>query len=55
MPIIVSFNDKVQLLGIPETSTSSGEEQAMALYQAVQQWCLTDQVQVLVVTQQQAT
>ena len=36
LAIIVTFQGKEQLLGVPEIQTSSGEEQAMAAYQAVE-------------------
>ena len=34
LAIIVTFQGKEQLLGVPEIQTSSGEEQAMGAYQA---------------------
>ena len=34
-------------MGVPEIQTSSGEEQAMAAYQAVEKWGLTDKIQAI--------
>lgn len=47
LAIIVTFQGKEQLLGVPEIPTSSGEEQAMAVYQAVEKWGITDKIQAL--------
>src|SRR5215469_11876847 len=47
LAIIVSFHGKEQLLGVPEIQTSSGEKQAMAVYQAVEKWGVIDKIQAL--------
>jgi hypothetical protein len=47
MAIIVTFQGKEQLLGVPEIPTSSGEQQAMAVYQVVEKWGITDKIQAL--------
>lgn len=45
--IIVTFQGKEQLLGIPEMPTSPGEQQSMAVYQTVEKWSITDKFQAL--------
>ena len=47
LAIIVAFQGKEQLLGVPEIQTSLGEEQAMASYQAMEKWGLTDKIQAI--------
>lgn len=47
LAIIVTFQGKEQLLGVPEIPTSSGEDQAMSVYQAVEKWGINDKIQAL--------
>ena len=47
LAILVTFQGKEQLLGVPEIPTSSGEEQALAVYQAVEKWNITNKIQAL--------
>jgi len=47
LAIIVTFQFKEQLFGVPEIQTSSVEEQAMATYQALEKWDLTDKIQAI--------
>ena len=47
LAIIVTFLGKEQLLGVPHIPTSSGEEQAMAVQQAVDKWGITDKIKAL--------
>lgn len=42
LAIIATFQGKEQLLGVPEIPTFSGEQQSIALYQAVEKWCITE-------------
>lgn len=44
LTIIVTFQGKEQLLGVPEIPTSSGEDQAMAIYQVVEKWGITEKM-----------
>ncbi|KAE9530083.1 hypothetical protein AGLY_011545 [Aphis glycines] len=46
-PIIVSYKGIEQLLGVPELISGTGENQATAVYQALENWGLTDNVQAL--------
>lgn len=36
--VLVSHGTKEQLLGVPETDSSSGEEQALAVYECLEEW-----------------
>lgn len=45
--IIVTFQGKEQLLGVPEIPNSSGEEQALAVYHAVVKRSTTNKIQAL--------
>ncbi len=40
LAIILTFQGKEKLLGVPEIPTSSGEEQALAVYHAVEKWSI---------------
>lgn len=41
LAIIVTFQGKEQLLGVLEIPTSSGEDQALTVYHAVEKWSIT--------------
>ena len=45
--IAISYGDKEQLLGVPVTENSSGEEQALAVYECLQQWGLPNTVKAM--------
>lgn len=45
LPVVASFNGREQLLGVPTLSTSTGDHQAKAVYQTLEDWCITEQVQ----------
>lgn len=47
LPIIVSFGDREQLIGVPKLQNSSGEEQANAVWTALTHWGLENNVQIL--------
>ncbi|XP_050060675.1 uncharacterized protein LOC126551445 [Aphis gossypii] len=47
LPIIVSYKGIEQLLGVPELISGTGENQATAVYQALENWGLIDNVQAL--------
>ncbi|KAL4104515.1 hypothetical protein QTP88_019810 [Uroleucon formosanum] len=47
LPIIISYKGIEQLLGVPELISGTGENQATAVYQALEDWGLTDNVQAL--------
>ncbi len=47
LAIIVTSQGKEQLLGIPAISASTGEDQATAIYQAIEQWGIAEKVQAL--------
>ncbi|KAL4150130.1 hypothetical protein QTP88_003964 [Uroleucon formosanum] len=47
LPIIISYKGIEQLLGVPELISGTGENQATAVYQALENWSLTDNVQSL--------
>ncbi|KAL4100680.1 hypothetical protein QTP88_020714 [Uroleucon formosanum] len=47
LPIIISYKGIEQLLGVPELISGTGENQATAVYQALENWSLTDNVQAL--------
>lgn len=47
LAILVTFEGKEQLLGVPEIASSSGEEQALAVFEAIEKWGITDKVQAL--------
>lgn len=42
--VLVSHGTKEQLLGVPETDSSSGEEQALAVYECLEEWGLASSV-----------
>lgn len=47
LPIVVSTMKIEQLIGVPKLSSSTGEEQASAVYDAINKWGLKDSVQAL--------
>lgn len=47
LAIIVTSEGKEQLLGIPEISSSTGQDQAMAVYEEVTNWNLEKKIQAL--------
>lgn len=47
LAIIVSTGKIEQLLGVPEIASSTGENQAQAVYEALQDWCLSENIQSL--------
>lgn len=47
LPIVVTSKDTEQLLAVPSLESSTGEEQAQAIYNALREWELTDIVQAL--------
>ncbi|KAL4125926.1 hypothetical protein QTP88_010163 [Uroleucon formosanum] len=46
LPIIISYKGIEQLLGVPELISGTGENQSTAVYQALENWGLTDNVQL---------
>ena len=47
LPVIITYDNMEKLLGIPAIPNSSGNEQASAIYNLLQDWDLTDNVQAL--------
>ncbi|XP_036340150.1 uncharacterized protein LOC118749456 [Rhagoletis pomonella] len=47
LPIIISFEEKEQLLAVPKLESSSGKEQAKAVSNALNDWNLKDKVQIM--------
>ncbi|GBO19129.1 hypothetical protein AVEN_18384-1 [Araneus ventricosus] len=47
LPIIVTYKDEEKLLGVPKLENSSGEEQAMAVWNVLKDWGLEDKAQIL--------
>ena len=47
LPIIISFGEKEQLLAVPKLERSSGKNQAQAVSNALHDWNLTDNVQIM--------
>lgn len=43
--IIISCGGIEQLLGVQEVSSSSGDNQATAVFEALENWCLADNIQ----------
>lgn len=44
LPVLVSSNGVTQLLGVPKFSSGTGENQAMAVLQLLQEWNLVDRI-----------
>lgn len=47
LPILVSFDDREQLLAVPKIESSSGKDQAKAISNALFDWNLNDKVQIM--------
>lgn len=47
LPIIISYDEKEQLLAVPKLDSSSGKDQAMAVSNALHDWNLNDNVQIM--------
>ncbi|KAL4113207.1 hypothetical protein QTP88_016873 [Uroleucon formosanum] len=47
LPIVASCNGKEQLLGVPALDTGTGANQANAIFQTLEDWCITDNMQAL--------
>lgn len=45
--IAISYGEKEQLLGVPVTANSSGEEQAIAVYECLHEWGLLNTVKAM--------
>lgn len=45
--IIVTYDGCEKLIGIPKLSSGSGKNQALSVFQVLEEWNLIDQVQVL--------
>lgn len=46
LPIVISYDDKEQLIAVPKLENSSGKEQAEAVWNAIIDWDLQDRVQI---------
>ncbi|CAH0560540.1 unnamed protein product [Brassicogethes aeneus] len=47
LPIVISYENKEQLLAVPKLDSSSGKEQALAVFKALHDWDLSDNVQIM--------
>lgn len=47
LPIVISYDDKEQLIAVPKLDNSTGSEQAQAILDAIMNWNLEDKVQIL--------
>lgn len=47
LPILISFGDKEQLLAVPKLESSSGKDQAKAVSNALSDWNLKENVQIM--------
>lgn len=47
LPIVISYGNKEQLIAVPKLDSSSGSEQAEAVWNAIIDWNLQDKVQIL--------
>jgi len=47
LPIVVSFGNKEQLIAVPKLDSSTGREQAHAVWNAIIDWNLEEKVQIL--------
>jgi len=47
LPVIISHNGIDQILGVPELRSGTGENQATAVYQELENWGLIENVQAL--------
>lgn len=46
LPIVISYEDKEQLIAVPKLENSSGMEQSEAVWNAILDWNLEDRVQI---------
>ncbi|KAL4090669.1 hypothetical protein QTP88_025463 [Uroleucon formosanum] len=47
LPIVASCNGKEQLLGVPALDIGTGVDQANTIFQTLEDWCVTDNIQAL--------
>lgn len=47
LPIVITYDDKEQLIAVPKLDNSTGVEQAQAVWNAIIDWNLEDKVQIL--------
>lgn len=47
LPIVISYDNKEQLIAVPKLDNSSGSEQAHAVWNAITNWHLENKVQIL--------
>lgn len=47
LPIVISYDNNEQLIAVPKLDSSSGSEQAQAVWNAIINWNLEDRVQIL--------
>lgn len=47
LPILISFGEKDQLLAVPKLDSSTGKDQAEAVFNALSDWNLNDKVQIM--------
>lgn len=47
LPILISYGEKEQLLAVPKLESSSGQDQARAVLDALYDWNLDDKVQIM--------
>lgn len=47
LPIVISYDNKEQLIAVPKLENSSGSEQAQAVWNAIVDWNLEDKAQIL--------
>lgn len=47
LPVIITYDDREQLLGVPALTSGTGEDQAAAVFQLLEEWGLSDKVQAL--------
>jgi hypothetical protein len=47
LPIVITYEDKEQLLAVPKLDSSSGKEQALAVSKVLQDWDLKEKIQIM--------
>lgn len=47
LPILISFEEKEQLLAVPKIDSTSGKDQAKAILNALYEWNLNDKVEIM--------
>lgn len=47
LPIVITYDNKEQLIAVPKLDSSTGSEQAQAVWNAIVDWNLEDKVQIL--------